>query len=171
MGRKIFLLIALLTLTSGLPAEEQSSERPWDFSVEFNQMLHIQIELEYFFNNDLGMKAGFGIAPFGITCYTYNTLLVYHLNLPKEHFQLDIEAGLPLAYFDFLEGEYVDWDSTIDDPYYGFLPGIGVLASYRFDNRQTLGLRAAATMMFEHQRDSGWKDPGFMPLFAVVYNF
>ena len=102
---------------------------------------------------------------------TYNALVVYHLNLPAEHFQLDFEAGLPLAYFDFIEGRFVDWDPNIDDPYYGFLPGAGVLVSYRFNKEQALGLRAAAAVMFEHQLLTGWREPMFIPLFAVVYNF
>lgn len=172
MKRRVVILLVFMTVFIGLvSADEKQTERPWDFSIELNQMLHFQFDVEYFFNNSFGLKAGMGLSPFGITCFTYNVLAVYHLNLPTEHFQLDIEAGLPIAYFDFIEGEYVDWDPIIDDPYFGFLPGADLLISYRFNDEHALGLRAGAAVMFEHQRNTGWKDLSLMPIIAVVYNF
>jgi len=171
MFRKVsFFLIFFILVTTVIFAEDSNPERPWDFSLELNMMLRVQFDAEYFLNDSLGLKGGFGISPIGGTCFTYNALLVYHLNLPTPHFQLDIEAGLPLAYFDFIEGRYVDWDPMIDDPYYGFLPGLGVLASYRFNEQQALGLRLGAAVMFEHQLNTGWRDPGIIPMVALVYN-
>ncbi|HAK45480.1 MAG TPA: hypothetical protein DCO79_06125 [Spirochaeta sp.] len=169
--KMFFILIFFLLLIGSLCAENSRPERPWDFSLELNQMLHLQFEVEYFINNSLGLKGGIGLGLLGITCITYNALIVYHLDLPTEHFQLDIEAGLPISYFDFIEGRYVDWDPIIDDPYFGLLPGATLLASYRFNEEQALGLRAGAAAMFEHQRDTGWKEPGVMPIVAIVYNF
>ncbi|MDC7226795.1 MAG: hypothetical protein PQJ61_08515 [Spirochaetales bacterium] len=172
MFKKCSLFLILLILAvANVSADDSRLERPWDFSLELNQMLHIQLDVEYFFNDSIGMKAGFGVSPLGWTCFTYNVLVVYHLNLPEEHFQLDFEAGLPIAYFDFIEGRYVDWDPMIDDPYYGFLPGACLLISYRFNEEHALGLRAGVAAMFEHNLDSGWKEPGVMPVFAIVYNF
>ena len=165
----LFLIFFILAGTIVF-AENPDPERPWDFSIELNMMLHIQFDVEYYFNESLGIKSGLGISPLAGTCFTYNALLVYHLNLPTEHFQLDLEAGLPLAYFDFIEGRYVDWDPMIDDPYYGFLPGLDILASYRFSERQALGLRAGASVMFEHQLNNGWRTPGIIPILTLVYN-
>ncbi len=172
MRKNILIILIFLTLPpTSLIAFEKNNERPWDLSAELSMMLTLQLDVEYFFNDSFGLKAGFGISLIGLTCFSYNMLFEYHLNLPTEHFQLDLEAGLPLAYFDFIEGRYVDWDPLIDDPFLGFLPGGGALFSYRFNEEHALGLRAAAAVMFEHQRDTGWKTPGFIPILALVYNF
>lgn len=175
MFKKVFFILIASVFLIGLSAnavfaQESKPERPWDFSIELNQMLHFQLDVEYFFNDSFGLKGGLGLSPIGITCITYNTVFVYHLNLPSEHFQLDIEAGLPIAYFDVFEGAYVDWDPIIDDPYFGFLPGASLLISYRFNEEQALGIRAGAAAMIENQRDTGWKGPYPMPIIAIIYN-
>ncbi len=171
MKEKITLLLVLSILVVSLSfAEVTNPERPWDFSFELNMMLHAQFDVEYFFNESMGLKGGFSIPGISGTSFTYNVLFVYHFNLPSEHFQLDIEAGLPLAYFDFIEGRYVDWDPYVDDPYYGFIPGLGLLASYRFNQKQALGLRIGAGMLLEHQLQSGWRKPWVAPVIALVYN-
>ena len=169
-----FLLLFLLFFPFRLLAADDSTEhpeRPWDFSLELTQMLTLQLELEYFFNDNLGIKAGFGASLLGSTCFTYNALFVYHFNLPADHFQLDFEAGLPVAYFDFIEGRYVDWDPIIDDPYFGFAPGAAFLFSYRFNEEHALGLRLGAAVKIEHQLESGWTENRVLPVFTLVYNF
>lgn len=172
MLKNIFLFFIFVFLAVGMvPAQEINPERPVDLSLEINMMLHLQLEIEYYFNESFGIKTGLGLSPLGITCFSYMAQFVYHLNLPTEHFQLDLEAGLPLAYFDFIEGRYVDWDPIIDDPYYGFLTGGGILASYRFNKKQALGLRAGIAAMFEHQLNTGWRKPIVMPIVSLVYNF
>ncbi len=170
--RKLLCLFVLLVIClSAVSAEASRSERPIDFYAEFSRMLSLQLGMEYYFNDYLGIKGSLGASPFMITTWTYNLLGVYHFNLPAEHFQLDFEAGLPLAYLDLFEGRVTDWDPQIESPFMGFLPGVAVLASYRFNEEHALGVRLGGSVQFEYRFNGSWQQPGFIPVFALVYNF
>ena len=170
--RKLVCLFVLLVLClSAVSAEASRSERPLDLYIEFSMMLSLQLGMEYYFNDYIGIKGGLGVSTFMITTWTYNLLGVYHFNLPAEHFQLDLEAGLPLAYLDLFEGRITDWDPQADSPFMGFMPGICILASYRFNEEHALGLRVGGTAQLEYRFDDSWQRPGFMPVLALVYNF
>lgn len=89
---------------------------------------------------------------------------------PEARFQLDVEVGLPVAYFNPFENALVDWDPIIDDPYAGFGTGATIVWGYRFDAGR-LGLKTGVFLLNEYQRDSGWREPAILPEISVEWGF
>ena len=142
-----------------------------DVYVELDQMLCVKIGLEQEFSPRWGIKGSLGISPLGITVIPYDLSgfyrIIYDENRP---FRLTSEFGLNVAYFDVFEGNVVDWDPHIDDPYAGFIPGINLNWGYAF-KRGVLGLKTGILYMMEYQRDSGWRDPILLPEITLEYRF
>lgn len=168
MKKKTLLLILLILALPGiLFAGEMKKVIP---HIEFDQMMQLRFGLTYSFNEDWGLRSSLGFSPLGLTTFSYNLMGVYHFSAPERPWQFDLEFGLPLGYFNFLEGWIVDWDENIDDPFAGWLAGVSMRMSRRFSIGY-FGLRLGGAAWGEHQRDSGWKEFRIMPIVALVYEF
>ncbi len=139
------------------------------FSLDFDQILSIRAGLSLPFNETLGGRISFGASPFGIATMTYSGTGYYHFRAAERRFQLDGEVGILLGYFNYFEGEYVDWDPIIDDPFHGIIPGAVLVWGYRGKTGQ-YSLITGAGPWWEWQRDSGWKGPRIMPVAGLRYS-
>ena len=167
----LFIILAVSVPAAAAGGESASGTKPLDISAELTAMLSCQIDLEYNFYGSAGIKAGGGICLMNPANITYSLLFVYHLEPLFDCFSLDLEAGMPLAYVNFLEGAVVDWDEIITAPFAGWTFGGGILASILLDEYLSVGLRLHAAAHIEHSDESGWKGPRFMPIWAVVFDF
>ena len=166
MKRKITILfLFLFVLCSYISAAEENRILNWQ--IELDQMMQLRLGVTWNINDYWGFRGSLGAAPFGITTWSYNLMGIYHFSIPRQ-WEVDMEFGLPLGYFNFIEGRYVDWDPIIDDPFAGWLFGASLRAGYRF-NFGMIGLRLGGAWWMEYQQDSGWKDPGIMPIVAAFY--
>lgn len=157
------VLILFFTLS------ENISATGFNFYAELDQMLSTRIGCEYGFTDTWALKGSAGVSPFMPTIVTCNLLGVYTLPSAGK-WNFDLEGGLPLAYFDQIEGRYFDNDPYIDDPYAGWLFGFSVLISHEFFG-SVLGLRLGAAEWIEQQQKTGWKGPQIMPIVAIVWDF
>jgi len=168
MFRKLFSLL-MLSLFLILPL--YGKDIPGiNFYLELDQMLSLKIGAEYSFSEKWGIRGSFGTSPLGLTTFTYSFMGVYHFSSPDDTWQFDLEWGLPLAYFNFIEGRYADWDPIIDDPFHGYLFGFSLLIGYRA-SECLWGLRIGGSIWIENQRDTGWKGPRFIPVVSLLYDF
>jgi len=152
------LIILLLLCSFSAFSESRFGKTSWSYYLEFDQMMVLKIGSEYSLSPDWGVKGGIGLSVGGFTVVGYELLGVYHLKDVDNRFQWDLEFGLPLAYFDVLEGNVVDWDPTIDDPYIGWAPGASLVWGRRLKGGSVLSLKTGVVCLFEYQRDSGWRD-------------
>ncbi|MDY7029527.1 MAG: hypothetical protein SVR04_14650 [Spirochaetota bacterium] len=149
--KKIIIIFLLLLCSVNTFGESRFGERRWRHYLEFDQMMVLKAGSEYSLSSAWGVKGG-------ITLVGYELLGIYHLRGIDNRFQWDLEFGLPIAYFDLLEGSVVDWDPMIDDPYAGWAPGASLVWGRRFASGGVLCLKTDVFCLFEYQRDSGWWD-------------
>ncbi len=162
----ILVLLSLLVSTSfGTAAEKGSDLSPITLHSELDMMFRIKIGPEFHLTPRWSLRGTLGLSPLGITMVAYNLYAVYYVRAPERKFQWDLEAGLLRGYFDFIEGRWVDWDSTIDEPYAGWAPGVACCWSYQ-SKKLRIGLRTGITYSFEIQGGE-WKEPRWFPDFAV----
>lgn len=152
------VVILFLSVASSVSAESRFGPDLWKSYLEFDQMLVMKFGAERSLSRHWGIKGGGGISVFGLTTVGYELVGVYHVMPPKNRFQWDIEFGLPLAYFNVLEGTLVDWDPHIDDPFAGWAPGASLVWGLRFDGGSILCIKTGLLTLFEYQRDSGWRE-------------
>jgi len=150
----VFLLLCSLSVFG----ESRFGETAWRPYLEFDQMMVLKGGAEYSLSPSWGVKGGIGFSVGGFTVVGYEILSVYHLKKVDSRFQWDIEFGLPLAYFDVFEGNLVDWDPAIDDPYAGWAPGASLVWGRKLKGGGVLCLKTGVLCVFEYQRDSGWRD-------------
>ena len=163
------LIIFLLPITLGF-GESRYGDRSWRLHLELDQMLCLKIGAEYSFSPRWGIKGALGPSFFGSGHVSYDLVGIHHFRDAESPFQLAMEFGLPIAYFNALEGEVFDRDPIIDDPYYGWCPGLNLVWGWKF-KAGTLGLKTGVVALFEYQRDSGWRDPGVLPEIALEWVF
>lgn len=171
MRRIVFLLLLVMSGLPPRPAEVGASgaDSPWRLYLEIDQMFVLKVGAEYRIAPRWAIKAAAGASVFSIATLGYEVLGVYRLSDPAGRFRCDIEFGLPLAYANPFEGRVIDWDEHIDDPFFGFAPGIGIAWGYRFAAAGTFAVKTGAVVAFEHQRDRGWRDPFVLPEVAVSW--
>lgn len=92
--------------------------------------------------------------------------MFYQLPENFKNFNYSIELGIPIAYFDLLEGKYVDWDPKLDSPYAGWL--FGATIKTEFYNHWLL--KTGAAYWIEWQEDGGFKN-GVLPIVSLGYKF
>lgn len=156
--RKI-LIVAVLLVSTTATAQSRYPGTPWRLYLELDQMFMVKVGTEYSITPGWGVKGAIGITPFGLTTVGYELAGVWHLMDVKNRFQIDFEFGLPLAYFDVLEGNLVDRDPMVDDPYVGFAPGVSLAWSYQSARGRAIGAKTGALAVFEYQRNRGWRMP------------
>jgi len=154
--RKLVLILLMITIASGVAAESRFGTRPWKGFLEFDQMFVLKAGAERSLSGAWGIKGAFGVSPMGFTTFGYEVVGVYHLRPATSRFQWDIEFGLPIAYFNFLEGTVVDWDPYITGPFAGWAPGACLVWGFRFRRGSILGVKTGATVPIEYQSGSGW---------------
>jgi hypothetical protein len=152
------LTVVLLLCSAGVSAESRYDDTSWRLYLELDQMFVLKIGAEYSFSPQWGVKGGIGVSVLGPTVMGYEIIGVYHIMDVDNRFQCDVEFGLPVAYFDVLEGNVVDWDPLIDDPYTGWAPGFSAVWGYQFAGGSVLSLKTGVVFLFEYQRDSGWRE-------------
>jgi hypothetical protein len=164
------IAIALLFCSLSAGAQSRYDDGPWRFYLEFDQMFVLKFGAEYSLSPHWGVKAGFGCSVFGPTTMGYELVGVYHIMDEQDRFQWDVEFGLPIAYFNVFEGNVVDWDPMVDDPFAGWGPGASLVWGYRFAGGSVLSLKTGGLVVLEYQRDSGWRaEPLFLPEFALQW--
>lgn len=164
-----FLAAAMLLAVPPLVADPQPRDRPlWTFHLELDQMLCLKPGAERRIAPAWGLKGAAGITFAGHI--SYDLVGIRHFRAPDRTFQLDLEFGLPVAYVNFIEGVAADWDPVIDGPYAGWGPGFSLVWGRRF-RAGRLGLKTGLFCVFEYQRDSGWRDPAFLPEIAIEWVF
>jgi len=166
--KRIFLFLFMLLISRGAIFTEPVEGL--NFYLELNQMMAINLGVEYFFHEDWSFKGALGSSLGGVTTISYNLLGVYHLRDRDRPWQLDLEIGLPLGYLNPWEGAVLDWDERIQNPFYGFLAGMGLRVG-----RQTRyglwALRIIPALWWEYQQGAPWKGPEVIPLAALVWDF
>ncbi|WP_319477936.1 hypothetical protein [Marispirochaeta aestuarii] len=138
------------------------------FSVELDQLLTPRAAVEFLLQPQTGLRGSLGVSVLGFPTVSYGLVAVRHMRSPDSKFQLDLEGGLPVGYFNLLEGACIDWDPNIDDPFAGWLWGGGISWGWRSRQRQ-FSLFTGCSAWWEVQRDSGWKGPG--PIFLVLLRY
>jgi len=157
MERSSAFVLVLILLASGLGAESRYPETRWRPYVELDQMFIPKVGTEISIAPHWGVKGALGFSFLGLTAVGYEFIGVYHIRAEDRTFQWDVEWGLPLAYFDVFEGNVVDWDDSIDDPYAGWAPGVSLVWGYRFRSGGVLALKTGILWVFEYRWDSGWR--------------
>ena len=135
---------------------------------EIDQLLTPRIGVAGDFSPGWGVRGSAGVSPLGFPTVACGCTLVRHCRGGGAGTAIDLEAGLPLLYFNAWEGRSLDCDPIIDDPYLGLVPGGGVALGRRLD-RGTLALFAGVGCWREWQRGEGWKSPRVMPLVSLRY--
>ncbi|MBI9098465.1 MAG: hypothetical protein JEY91_08295 [Spirochaetaceae bacterium] len=163
MKRILSVIVVFLSLSVSLHCHEHIS-----FMLEFDQILSLRAGIEFISDSNWGLKTsgGFGIP--NIKSLKANFLIFYRLCRPDSRWYFDLEAGCPLAYADFWENKYVDWDPIITSPYAGWLVGLSLMIRY---SPWGLGLRLGAGAWWEWQEYNGMKGPRIMPIVALTYVF
>ena len=151
-------LILMVVCAGSAAGESRYGSDFWRIYLEFDQMLVLKVGAEYSLSPSWGVKGSLGISVFGLTTVGYQMVGVYHITGVDSGFQCAIEFGLPIAYFNVLEGNLVDWDPYIDDPFAGWAPGATVVWGLKLGAGPVLSLKTGAVVLFEYQRDSGWRD-------------
>ena len=162
----LFCLVSSLVWAVS-PADSYPRLEP---SLELDQMLSIRFGAEYRTSERVGIRGSLGISPLGFPLISCSAAGVYHFRLPEKVFQVDAEAGLLLGYANFFEGEQLDLDPVIDNPFAGWLYGAAVSWGYRRNGCQ-LSLLSGAALWWEWQRDSGWKGPEVMPVVGLRWGW
>lgn len=163
ISEKQFISWLSLVLFLLLPRQAVADVRPL---VEFDQILCLRAGAEYCPEYALGIKCGAGTSVFSINTVSLNLMAVYRLHPNAGNWIFDLETGIPLAYFDALEGTCVDWDPMIEGPYAGFVAGFSCSSVYA---PWGLGLRLGGGLWWEWQRSSGMKGPRAMPVVSLSY--
>lgn len=139
--------------------------------LELNQMLGVMIGTEISLTGRTAIHGSIGASPLaGFTVVQYAAAAVLRLRPSTSSFQVDIEAGMPLAYFNLLEDRCVDWDQHIDSPYAGWLFGGSVVWGYRRAERR-YSLQTGYAAWWEWQDDDGWKGPGGIVIVSLRYTW
>lgn len=136
--------------------------------LELNQILAVAVGAEVRLAEATGVRGSVGVSPLGITVVTCSLTTVRHLRRSDAPFQVDLEAGMPLAYFDMVEGRFVDWNRYTDSPYAGWTFGGGVVWGYRRAGRQ-YSLVTGYSAWWEWQEDDGWKGPRGIAIVSLRY--
>lgn len=123
-GLLILLCIPVLNAQNGPGVDD-----PVRLRIVFDQMLTIRVGVDVRLGPWWGLKVSGGIAPFGLTMFSGDLVLVRHILPVGDKFGMDIYAGIPLLYGDFLEGNVIDWDPDIDQSYWGLGGGGGIVWS------------------------------------------
>ena len=170
MRRPLALLLALCAVAA--EGESRYGESNWALYLELDQMLVLNVGTEYSLSRNWGVRGGVGVTLFGFATAGYELVGVYHFMEPDRQFQCDLEFGLPVAYFNALEGNVVDWDPQIDSPFAGWAPGMSLVWGYRLARGSVVSLKTGALVPFEYGRDSGWRDSiNVLPEFALQWLF
>lgn len=170
--KKVWLFLVLLCgMGSSVFGGPLGDAESWRLYLELDQMLVLKVGTEYRIDESWGIKGGMGVSIFSPTTVGYELLGVYHIKATETKFQWDLELGMPLAYFDIIEGNLVDWDPIIDDPYAGWAFGGSLVWGHRFEKGGVLSLKTGAMGVIEYQRDSGWKNIGFLPEVSLQWLF
>jgi len=156
--RKSFLILLMMFSASVVSAESRFGADPWKGFLEFDQMFVVKVGAERSLSRDWGIKGAAGVSALGLTTIGYEVVGVYHFMSPTNRFQWDFEFGLPVAYFNFLEGTVVDWDPYVNGPFAGWAPGACLVWGLRFHGGSILGVKTGAVVPFEYRWDSGWSD-------------
>lgn len=135
-----------------------------DIYIEVNQMMALNLGVEVSNGSGFGFRGAVGSSPFSLKCITYNMVLFYSIPYRFKNIEFSIEGGLLLAYFDFLENRYVDWDPVIDSPYAGWLEGVAI--NMRLYNSWML--RFGISYWTEWEEGYGFKH-GFIPVVSIGY--
>lgn len=146
-------------VVSLLPAAGEGTIRP-AFYLEFTQTLAVNLGLEIDFTKHWGIKGSFGTGIPLLKSISWSLLGYYRVTDPGNLWQLEIEAGLPVAYA----------SPSGNNPFHGYLPGI-CLSAGCLTRIGLFSLRAGGALWFEHQEITGWKGPGIMPVIALTYTF
>ncbi len=162
------IVFFLSVLSSPIFAGEESGKL--QLSLDFDQILSLRLGISLPVDDSLGLRLSFGASPFGIATMTYSGTGVCHFRAPEQRFQIDGEVGILLGYFNYFEGEYIDWDPIIDDPFHGIIPGVALVWGYRGKTGQ-YSLITGAGPWWEWQRNSGWTGPRIMPVVGLRYGF
>ena len=166
-----FLLVFLFVATA-LSAESRYGDRAWKAFVEFDQMFVLKAGAERSLSPNWGIKGAIGLSIPGVTTVGYEIVGTYHVRPEDKRFQFDVEFGLPVAYFNVLEGIAVDWDPHVDGPFAGWAPGASAVWGFRFGGGSVLGLKTGVVALFEYQWDAGWrKRCAIVPEFALQWAF
>ena len=164
------LMIILLFLIQFPVSADEDLPRV-QYSIDFDQILSIRFGVYYpVVVRQGGVRFSLGVSPLGFPLISYSAAGVYHFRCSRRAFQLDAEAGLLLAYFNYFEGVCIDWDPIIDDPFHGWVAGAALVWGYRSNSRQ-YSLITGAGPWWEWQRDSGWKGPTVMPVVGLRYGW
>jgi hypothetical protein len=168
--RRLRVLFGLLLLFLVPPEWIYGADEPTRIVLELDQMLTVRAEVEFPVATRTAVRAGGGVSVLGFPLISYSAVGVYHLRDAESPFQLDLEGGMPLAYFNFFEGECIDWDPHIDDPFAGWLYGGGLSWGRRMKSGQ-ISLFTGLAAWWEWQRDTGWKGPEPMALVSLRYGW
>ena len=146
----------MVCIVSAAAADSRFGESPRKIFLEMDQMFMLKIGAEQSLSPDWGIKFAAGVSAFGLTTFGYEVVGVYHLKPSENRFQLDLEFGLPVAYFNFLEGVIVDWDPNIEEPFAGWAPGADLVWGIRFNQGTVLCIKTGFLIPVEYQKHEGW---------------
>ena len=161
----VFILCFLIP-----PACLEAADEGAKIVLELDQLMTVRVELELPVAPKAGFRAGGGVSLPGFPLISCSAVGIYHLRDAESRFQLDLEGGLPLAYFNFFEDQCMDWDPHINDPFAGWLWGGGLSWGRRTKSRR-VSLFTGIAAWWEWQRDSGWKGPGPIFLLSLRYGW
>lgn len=132
--------------------------------LQFNQMLGLELGMEYSLTEDMGVKGSIGTSIFSIKTVIYSFNYYYKLPVKFDNIGFYLDIGFPICYFDLWEDKYVDWDKYIDSPYAGWLIG-PTLRTVFFEEFM---LNTGVSYWIEWQEDDGFKN-GIIPIVSIAY--
>jgi len=136
--------------------------------LEINQLLAIAVGAEVPVGEPVVFRGSVGASPGGLSVLTGSGTLAWRLRRLTTPVQIDLEAGVPIAYMSLWRPLWGHDESTADPPFTGFLYGGSICWGY-IGNRNALFLVTGIGAWREWQRDDGWKGPQVMPVFAIRY--
>lgn len=156
----MFVFFAVVLITS-------TDLRSEDLYLEATQIISLAVGTELRFNDVAGVRMNVGGAGLSPTL-TSGVTGVYHPTNRGRPIRIDIEAGIPLAYYNPFEERCVDLDPVIASPFAGWLLGGTVVWKY-MGPRDTWMLATGVAAWWEYQAYNGWKGPCPMPVISLRY--
>jgi hypothetical protein len=164
--RKAAIVLAVLVLS---PAVLSAQAGVWSFQSDLDLYLGLRAGAEYQFSNEIGIRGTVGLCLISPTQVSSTLVGVWHIMPPDNGLQLDVEAGLILCNFDFLN-QYVYTVPSMQNPFIYFVPGLCASVGYRWPSGHQIALRAGAGMTIGYDLGA-WGNPSFLPDVTLEYSW